>query len=91
LYSLILANICAANSLVGVNIKARIGLCRNCWPCDNICRIGNVKPAVFPVPVCADAKTSLPSKIGELLFCCIGDGFVYPFFLMCKASDKPND
>jgi hypothetical protein len=25
----------------------------------------------FPVPVCADANTSLPSKMVVLLFCCI--------------------
>jgi hypothetical protein len=27
-----------------------------------------VKPAVFPVPVCADANTSLPSKMGGIAF-----------------------
>jgi ATP-dependent RNA helicase RhlE len=27
---------------------------------DKICKIGKVKPAVFPVPVCAAAITSLP-------------------------------
>ena len=55
--------------------------------------MGNVKPAVFPVPVCADAKTSLPSNIGGIAFCCIGEGVVYPFLLMAlsKASDKPNE
>jgi hypothetical protein len=52
-----------------------------------------VKPAVFPVPVCADANTSLPSKIGGIAFCCIGEGVVYPFLLMAfsKASDRPNE
>jgi hypothetical protein len=29
-------------------------------PLDKICKIGKVKPAVFPVPVCAAAITSLP-------------------------------
>jgi hypothetical protein len=55
--------------------------------------MGRVKPAVFPVPVCADANTSLPSKMGGIAFFCIGDGVVYPFLLMAfsKASDKPNE
>ena len=70
-----------------------MGLCLKCFPCDNICNIGKVKPAVFPVPVCADANTSLPSKMGGIAFCCIGDGVVYPFLLMAfsKASDNPNE
>jgi hypothetical protein len=70
-----------------------MGLCLKCCPCDNNCNIGSVKPAVFPVPVCADANTSLPSKIGGIAFCCIGEGVVYPFLLIAfnKASDKPNE
>jgi hypothetical protein len=59
----------AANSLVGVNIKARIGLWLKCFPCDNI-KMGS-ETGCFPVPVCADANTSLPSKMVVLLFCCI--------------------
>jgi hypothetical protein len=52
-----------------------------------------VKPAVFPVPVWADANTSLPSKMGGIAFFCIGEGVEYPFLLMAfnKASDKPNE
>ena len=55
--------------------------------------MGKVKPAVLPVPVCAEAKTSLPSKMGGIAFCCIGEGVVYPFLLMAfnKASDNPNE
>jgi hypothetical protein len=55
--------------------------------------MGKVKPAVFPVPVWADASTSFPSKMGGMAFCCIGEGVVYPFLLMAfsKASDKPNE
>ena len=49
---------------------------------DKYCKTGRVKPAVFPVPVCADAKISLPSKIGKIAFSCIGDGLVYPFSLI---------
>jgi hypothetical protein len=43
--------------------------------------MGRVNPAVFPVPVCADANTSLPSKIGGIAFAVLGgcipfaDGF----------------
>ena len=52
-----------------------------------------MKPAVFPVPVCADARTSLPSNTGGIAFCCIGEGVVYPFLLMAfkSASDRPNE
>ena len=83
----------AANSRVGVNIKALIGRCL----CDcclvRLCNNGKVKPAVFPVPVCADANTSLPSKTGGIAFACIGDGVSYPFFEIArnKGSDKPKD
>jgi hypothetical protein len=48
-----------------------------------------VKPAVFPVPVCADANTSFLLKLVELLFVVL-EGVVYPFLLMAfnKASDS---
>jgi hypothetical protein len=38
-----------------------------------------VNPAVFPVPVCADANTSLPSKIGGIAFLLYWRRVVYPF------------
>jgi hypothetical protein len=38
--------------------------------------MGSVNPAVFPVPVCADANTSLPSKIGGIAFAVL-EGVVY--------------
>jgi hypothetical protein len=40
--------------------------------------MGRVNPAVFPVPVCADANTSLPSKIGGIAFAVL-ERVVYPF------------
>jgi hypothetical protein len=51
--------------------------------------VGSVNPAVFPVPVCADANTSLPSKIGGIAFLYWRRGCV-PFLLMAfnKASES---
>ena len=69
LYSLIFSCTCAANSLVGVKTKARKGPFFCCLVSVKYCKTGNVNPAVFPVPVCADAKTSLPSKIIGIVFC----------------------
>jgi hypothetical protein len=40
--------------------------------------MGRVNPAVFPVPVCADANTSLPSKIGGIAFAVLEKGCI-PF------------
>ena len=73
---LTLSYTCAANSLVGVKTKARIGLNLSFLVASNNCNIGSVNPAVFPVPVCAEASTSLPSKINGIAFFCIGDGSV---------------
>jgi hypothetical protein len=53
--------------------------------------MGSVKP-LFPVPVCADANTSLPSKMGGIAFVVLEKGGV-SFFTdgFNKASDKPNE
>ena len=59
-YCVTLSWICAASSRVGVTMRARqrLGWARR--PSLKRCRIGRVKPAVFPVPVCAAAMTSCP-------------------------------
>ena len=92
LYSLTLSCTCAANSLVGVKTNARKGLYFACLVSDKYCNTGKVKPAVFPVPVWAEANISFPSKIGGIAFCWIGEGVVYPFSstAFTKAADKPK-
>ena len=37
--------------------------------------IGKANAAVFPVPVCAQPKMSLPCNIAGIARCWIGDGF----------------
>ena len=68
--------ICAANSRVGVNIKARQRLALDDLPANKRCNIGNVKPAVLPVPVWAAAITSRPVIIAGIASACTGDGVV---------------
>ena len=48
--------ICDANSLVGVNIRAKY----LCGFSNNSCKIGNAKAAVFPDPVSANPTMSRP-------------------------------
>ncbi len=36
--------------------------------------MGSVKPAVFPVPVCAAARTSLPLRTGGMACAWMGEG-----------------
>ena len=36
------------------------------------------KAAVFPVPVCAQPKTSFPSSASGMVCACMGVGVVYP-------------
>ena len=68
LYSLTLSCTCAANSLVGVSTKTRKGLYFGCLVATKCCKTGKVKPAVFPVPVCAEAKMSFPANICGIAF-----------------------
>ena len=74
-YALIDSSICSASSRVGVSISARMpprGLF--------VIRLstGSENAAVFPVPVCAQPSTSLPSSAGGMAFSCMGDGVTYP-------------
>jgi hypothetical protein len=46
-----------------------------------------VNPAVFPVPVCADANTSLPSKIGGIAFAVLEKG-LYTLLLMALIKHQ---
>ncbi len=69
LYSLNSSCTCAASSRVGVNINARTGRFLKAGSLFKICSIGNAKPAVFPLPVCAEARTSFRSKIKGIAFC----------------------
>jgi len=67
-----LFSICFANSLVGTNIKLLRTLFfvgSLSFVSKSFCKIGSTKAAVFPVPLCAVAITSLfLSKIG-MVFC----------------------
>ncbi|HEY9117280.1 MAG TPA: hypothetical protein VIN11_05605, partial [Roseivirga sp.] len=45
---------------------------------------------VLPVPVWADAITSLRFKICGMAFSCITDGVVYPFLLTACSRDLDN-
>ena len=66
---------CAASSRVGVSTKTRI-----CFlpilgcVCESLSSSGKVNPAVLPVPVCAAAKTSLPSITVGIACDCMGVG-----------------
>jgi hypothetical protein len=46
--------------------------------------MGSVNPAVFPVPVCADANTSLPSKIGGIAFAVLRRGCILLLMVLIK-------
>ena len=63
-----LSAICMANSLVGTIINALISPAV-CAEVSNRCKRGNKKAAVLPVPVCAAAIMSLPSKMGTITCC----------------------
>ena len=60
------SSIWAASSRVGVSIRARMPVPPNLLIAaslvDRRCRIGKVKAAVLPVPVCAPPKRSWPAK-----------------------------
>ena len=62
---LMISKICAASSRVGVKISARMLLGSADFP-RSCCKIGSANAAVLPVPVCADAKTSLPTMIAGM-------------------------
>ena len=69
-----------ANSLVGVTINAfNSWKFLFSWLLDKISKIGRVKHAVFPVPVCAAAITSLCFIIDDIANSWIGVGSLYPF------------
>ena len=54
--------------------------------------MGKANPAVFPVPVCADASTSFLSRIRGIAFSWMVVGDEYPFLLTAfnKGSDNPT-
>jgi hypothetical protein len=85
------ANICAANSLVGVNIKARIGLWLKCFPCDNICKMGSVKPAVFQFLFVLMLIHLYLLKWVVLLLLYWRRWCILLLMAFNKASDKPNE
>ena len=72
-----LSAICEANSLVGVKINALtlFGLTLTAL-LTRLCKIGKAKDAVFPVPVWAIPKISLPSSKCGIADNCIGVGIV---------------
>ena len=79
-YPRTLSSTCAASSRVGARMSARTGwragetLVFAC--CDSRCRSGSVKPAVFPVPVCAPPITSRPASTSGIAWTWIGVGEV---------------
>src|SRR5690606_16792346 len=66
-------SICIASSRVGAKIKAFGALELDLWPA-HFCRIGMLKAAVFPVPVCAHPMMSFPFKINGIACDCISVG-----------------
>ena len=82
---------CAASSRVGVRMSAR-GFRAFFGLAFNICRIGRAKAAVFPVPVCAPAITSRPSRIGGIDCDWIGVAILYPRAVIAWSSSgvRPN-
>jgi len=67
-----------ASSRVGARMSARMG-----WRAGEVLvlamgasfsMMGNAKPAVFPVPVCAAASTSCPASATGITASWIGDG-----------------
>ena len=77
-----LSSIWMASSRVGVNTSAEMPLSRELFTeACIICNKGMVKAAVFPVPVCAQARRSLPESTTGMDFCWIGVGLVYPSWL----------
>ena len=74
-YSLKLSPTCEASSLVGTSTRTRILLLLELafW---STLRRGNAKAAVFPVPVWAPARISLPFKISGIASFCISEGLV---------------
>ena len=77
-YVLTDSSICAANSRVGVSIRQRGRPLPKSDACFwlNRCKIGNVKPAVLPVPVCAPAIRSPPLSTCGMALAWIGVGVV---------------
>ena len=78
-----LSAICNASSRVGLSISARslffwfnAAVLRSLINCNK----GKVNAAVLPVPVCADASTSLPWRMAGIDLTCISVGVKYPFF-----------
>ena len=67
---------CFANSLVGVTISAHSSLLEEII----LSITGMAKAPVFPVPVEADPKRSLPASIKGIASACIGVGFLKPIF-----------
>ena len=69
-YVLTDSSICAASSRVGVSIKQRgrplAWVVSGFWL--SKCKIGSVKPAVLPVPVCAPASKSPPFNTCGMAF-----------------------
>ncbi len=72
-YARVLFMTCSASSRVGVNTSARSvpG-----GPDSNRCKMGSMKAAVFPVPVCADPIRSRPSSAMGIASCWTGVGSI---------------
>ena len=64
--SLVTANVCNANSLVGARINALAPFLSECF-C-NAAKTGTTNAAVFPLPVLAIATTSTPVLITGIAF-----------------------
>ncbi len=87
------SDICIASSLVGLRISALSclfarfsrGLCRSCSI------IGIANAAVFPVPVCAIPRMSLPDSSTGIALLCIAVGSLYSFSLsdLIRGSLSP--
>ena len=80
-YARMFSSICATNSRVGASTRTRV---LRFTPAGNgpaaasKDRIGRVKAAVLPVPVCAMPITSAPVKMGGMAAAWMGVGSVYP-------------
>jgi hypothetical protein len=51
---------------------------------------GKCETSCFPVPVCADANTSLPSKMGGIAFVVLGKELYILLLMAFKDQISPN-
>src|ERR1035437_8466677 len=79
-----------ASSRVGLRITALTPVSMGCFSSDS--SRGSTKASVLPVPVCAVATTSRPSRAGGIDSDCTGVGVTKLFCarLVCKTADTGN-